>query len=212
MIYCTWLAPPSLFNESNAINDCNIMLYVMTERWPAARKYRDVFERLKNGVADVSSSTLTSISPSRNFNVQDSRAAGLSLIDDEIRNLNQGFTGVAREDYSQMIAQMAGDKKAASNIQMQENKMTNTMMTFGGGEAIRLGAAQNEAAVPNMTFGAGTGVVATPVGEFQYTGVSIEGIELDESLSREWEVDPTVTDGIDHSFGYWGTGDHLQEH
>ncbi|ETN38617.1 uncharacterized protein HMPREF1541_06654 [Cyphellophora europaea CBS 101466] len=32
---------------AQALTDCTIMLYVMAERWPRARKFRDIFERLK---------------------------------------------------------------------------------------------------------------------------------------------------------------------
>ncbi|CZR64571.1 uncharacterized protein PAC_14469 [Phialocephala subalpina] len=41
LMYCTWLAPRNFLDVSCPISDCNIMLYVMTERWPAARKALD---------------------------------------------------------------------------------------------------------------------------------------------------------------------------
>lgn len=44
-----WKTPDETNNPAaiNALTDCTIMLYVMAERWPQARKFRDTFERLK---------------------------------------------------------------------------------------------------------------------------------------------------------------------
>lgn len=49
MVYCVWNSPELSKDPAttNALTDCTIMLYVMAERWPQARKYRDTFERLK---------------------------------------------------------------------------------------------------------------------------------------------------------------------
>ncbi|KAK5120928.1 hypothetical protein LTR85_005712 [Meristemomyces frigidus] len=54
LVYCAWLSPKEIFNStvSNDINACCIVLYVITERWPAARKYRDAFEAVKQTVID----------------------------------------------------------------------------------------------------------------------------------------------------------------
>ncbi|KAK5701361.1 hypothetical protein LTR17_022644 [Elasticomyces elasticus] len=45
LVYCAWLSPEDIFNSSVS-ND------VITERWPAARKYRDAFETVKQIVID----------------------------------------------------------------------------------------------------------------------------------------------------------------
>jgi hypothetical protein len=39
--------------NTRALADCSIMLYVMTERWPATRKYRKIFEGIKGSVLDL---------------------------------------------------------------------------------------------------------------------------------------------------------------
>ncbi|KAH3956156.1 hypothetical protein HBI68_195890 [Parastagonospora nodorum] len=54
LIYCTWLSPKSVFGmkTSNDMNACSIVLYIITERWPAAKKYRDVFENVKQTVLE----------------------------------------------------------------------------------------------------------------------------------------------------------------
>ncbi|ORY10174.1 hypothetical protein BCR34DRAFT_588779 [Clohesyomyces aquaticus] len=51
-IYCTWISPKDIFGTktSNDMNACSIVLYIITERWPAAKKYRDVFESVKQTV------------------------------------------------------------------------------------------------------------------------------------------------------------------
>ncbi|KFA55431.1 hypothetical protein S40293_08905 [Stachybotrys chartarum IBT 40293] len=54
LLYCTWAAPKEIFNisNSNAISSCSIILYIITERWKGAQKYRDVFEAIKQSVLD----------------------------------------------------------------------------------------------------------------------------------------------------------------
>ncbi|KAK5681097.1 hypothetical protein LTS10_006858 [Elasticomyces elasticus] len=73
LVYCAWLSPEDIFNStvSNDVNACCIVLFVrislpsrqhnaaeqlqrrvITERWPAARKYRDAFETVKQIVID----------------------------------------------------------------------------------------------------------------------------------------------------------------
>lgn len=54
LIYCTWLSPKIVFGmkSSNDLNACSIVLYIITERWPTAKKYRDVFENLKQTVLE----------------------------------------------------------------------------------------------------------------------------------------------------------------
>ena len=39
-------------NATDALTDCTIMLYVMAERWPKARKYRGALERVKGSALD----------------------------------------------------------------------------------------------------------------------------------------------------------------
>lgn len=55
LIYCCWLSPGDIWSgkSSNDINACSVMLYVITERLPTARKYRDVFDAVREGVVDL---------------------------------------------------------------------------------------------------------------------------------------------------------------
>ncbi|KAK9417016.1 putative Transcription factor domain-containing protein [Seiridium unicorne] len=54
LIYCAWAAPKEVFNigTSNDMNACSIVLYIITERWPGARKYRDLYESIKQMVLE----------------------------------------------------------------------------------------------------------------------------------------------------------------
>lgn len=50
MIYCAWLAPVNYLSVDAPLTDCQLLLYIVTERYPSARKYRDVFERIKTTI------------------------------------------------------------------------------------------------------------------------------------------------------------------
>ncbi|KAK7937985.1 uncharacterized protein PG986_014853 [Apiospora aurea] len=54
LIYCVWTSPKDVLgiNSSNDMNACSIVLYIITERLPAARKYRDIFETVKMMVSE----------------------------------------------------------------------------------------------------------------------------------------------------------------
>ncbi|KAI1082921.1 fungal-specific transcription factor domain-containing protein [Whalleya microplaca] len=53
LIYCAWLAPPNFLSVDSPLTDCQILLYIFTERYPSARKYRDVFERIKTAISNL---------------------------------------------------------------------------------------------------------------------------------------------------------------
>lgn len=55
LIYCMWLDPSNskAYKNHGALTDCSIMLYVMTERWPEGRKYRDLFEVVKKSLLEA---------------------------------------------------------------------------------------------------------------------------------------------------------------
>ncbi|EXJ82048.1 hypothetical protein A1O1_08117 [Capronia coronata CBS 617.96] len=52
LVYCMWHDSSSSmsFRNLSALTDCSIILYVMAERWPPSRKYRDLFEAVKKSV------------------------------------------------------------------------------------------------------------------------------------------------------------------
>ncbi|KAI1101459.1 fungal-specific transcription factor domain-containing protein [Jackrogersella minutella] len=53
LIYCAWLAPLNFISVDGPLTDCQILLYIVTERYPSARKYRDVFERIKSAIMGI---------------------------------------------------------------------------------------------------------------------------------------------------------------
>ncbi|KAI1376409.1 fungal-specific transcription factor domain-containing protein [Hypoxylon crocopeplum] len=53
LIYCAWLAPTNFISVDGPLTDCQILLYIVTERYPSARKYRDVFERIKSAILNI---------------------------------------------------------------------------------------------------------------------------------------------------------------
>ncbi|KAF2005831.1 hypothetical protein P154DRAFT_285956 [Amniculicola lignicola CBS 123094] len=54
LVYCLWISPSDMFDvtTSNGIHDCSIVLFVISERVPAAKKYRDAFEIIRQRVID----------------------------------------------------------------------------------------------------------------------------------------------------------------
>ncbi|EXJ88132.1 hypothetical protein A1O1_05060 [Capronia coronata CBS 617.96] len=58
LIYCIWHSPTLVLTSASrsAVYSCSTMLYVMTERWPAAARYRDAFEGVKDSVFELISS------------------------------------------------------------------------------------------------------------------------------------------------------------
>lgn len=54
LIYCTWLDPQSIFSIAtlNDINVCSTMLFVIAERMDQGKRYRDVFERVRESIID----------------------------------------------------------------------------------------------------------------------------------------------------------------
>lgn len=55
LIYTIWINPSEIYSQEaiGALNDCNVILYIIVERWPMARKYRDAFEEIKDSVATL---------------------------------------------------------------------------------------------------------------------------------------------------------------
>jgi hypothetical protein len=100
LLYCAWLAPPGYLDVMGAISDCNLMLYVMAERSPAAQKYCDIFERIKMNVLDV---------VERGNNSDDGVLD--AAMTERCRTLDKGLLDTVRTDYEQIITELAKDAK-----------------------------------------------------------------------------------------------------
>lgn len=53
LIYCAWLSPPNFSDFDISLTDCQLLLYVIAERYPSAKKYRDIFERLRTAIREL---------------------------------------------------------------------------------------------------------------------------------------------------------------
>jgi hypothetical protein len=99
---------PELSIESkhnDQLTDCSIMLYVMTVRYPSARKYRDVFEDIKASVKELIKKSTG----------QDQSSKHVASLDNDmrekVRNLESGFvTGGAREEFTWMIGELTSGR------------------------------------------------------------------------------------------------------
>jgi hypothetical protein len=54
LVYCLWISPEEIFDSttSNGIHDCSIVLFVIADRVPAAKRYRNAFEVIRQRVID----------------------------------------------------------------------------------------------------------------------------------------------------------------
>lgn len=117
ILYCTWISPNELFTitNSNAMNACSIVLYIITERWPGAKRYRDMYEAVKGSV-------LESIEESK----YEPRRAIKRLNPDLLSAMSKNEEG--REEVTQMVADMAG--LPALSIDMSSDYMTPGPVSF----------------------------------------------------------------------------------
>ena len=52
LVYCIWISPDEIYDlaTSSGIHDCSIMLFVIAERVPSTKKYRNTFEVVRQKV------------------------------------------------------------------------------------------------------------------------------------------------------------------
>lgn len=86
---------------ADAIADCNLMLYIMAERSPSAQRYRDVFERIKMNVMDVTE---------QGHNHENPRTGILDAeMTQRCQSLDRSMLDTVKTDYDQIIADLAKD-------------------------------------------------------------------------------------------------------
>ncbi|RDW88310.1 hypothetical protein BP6252_00342 [Coleophoma cylindrospora] len=109
LIYCIWQAPSSAaIKYMSSLSDCSIMLYIMTERWPIIRRYREVFEAIKRSVLHL-------IAEDKHQPRQ-----AIPIIADDVRTTIQGLEvnmaeNINKDDLEQMIGDMTGEHLAFWN-------------------------------------------------------------------------------------------------
>ncbi|KAF2808485.1 uncharacterized protein BDZ99DRAFT_477985 [Mytilinidion resinicola] len=95
LIYCAWISPREVFG---------IVLYIITERWPGAKKYRDVFETIKQNALD---------------SIEEGKYAPRRAIKKLRPTLRQTLRTIdkneeGQEEFEAMVADMAGAETEAS--------------------------------------------------------------------------------------------------
>ena len=105
MIYCAWMAPMNSINAETPLTDCQILLYIMTERYPSAKKYRDVFERIKTAVLSLIAQGKHE--PRNPVNLDSNVQAGF-------QSLTASVGPTMGADFSFMINTMTGNAMAAN--------------------------------------------------------------------------------------------------
>ena len=101
LLYCSWTMPKEIYTISTAndINACSIVLYVITERWPAARRYRDIFETIKQSVLDaIEEGEYCPRRPIKRLKAN---------LQETLRNIQPSEGG--RDDFSTLIAEMSAN-------------------------------------------------------------------------------------------------------
>jgi hypothetical protein len=106
LVYCMWHDHShNGFKNFGALTDCSIILYVMAERWPAGRKYRDLFESVKKSVLDVISEE-KHVPRMAVVNMKDEMQTSLNSL-----QANQSIEmETVHDDLDQMISDMTGEQ------------------------------------------------------------------------------------------------------
>jgi len=140
VLYCLWLSPSEIYNisTSNDLNACSIVLYVITERWPGARKYRDVFESIRQCVLNL-------IEEGENGSAG-KRVPLIKLREDsELRDMVRGVQRLhpeGRAEFSRMMSDMVGDAQPLSShsrmaIQQNTDQVFDTSSGYSMGQSLR---------------------------------------------------------------------------
>lgn len=87
-------------STANDINACSIVLYVITERWPGARRYRDIFEAIKQSVQDtIEEGDYCPRRPIKRLKPN---------LHETLRHIQPSEGG--RDDFSALVAEMSGNQ------------------------------------------------------------------------------------------------------
>lgn len=129
----------------------------MTERWQPARKYRDIFERIKSNVMDaiaqgnhqptrtVGLADPVMTEPGRTFSNDFLPAARVDyaqmvmdpVMTEQCRTFHQALPAAARTDYAQMISDMAKDRVRGNSDGTLSAREISSMGQGTGLEAIQ---------------------------------------------------------------------------
>ncbi|KAK5174417.1 uncharacterized protein LTR77_001497 [Saxophila tyrrhenica] len=82
-----------------SLNDCMLLLYIICERYPSARRYRDIFERVKSASAAAASQGIGIDSQKDVASIPDAHT---------VNDATHGWTSEFSNDLMQMIDEMTG--------------------------------------------------------------------------------------------------------
>jgi hypothetical protein len=182
--------------HNDQLTNCSIMLYVMTVRFPSARKYRDVFEDIKTSVRKL-------ITKSKE---QDRCSKRVASFDDgmreNVRTLETGFgMGGAREEFTWMIGELTGGRSGLrdSNGNAASGDMDMSPKSKG---------VESQSLEDALLF------IDNPIRERNAAEADFDLTIYDyENLGADWSVPVTVAGGptaqsVD--FGDWAEGEKIQ--
>lgn len=138
LVYCLWISPADIFDSttSNGIHDCSIVLFVIADRVPAAKRYRNAFELIRQRVIDRISTAPPAERRSRETVpglTADLAASASNPFEAAAGYTEAGHFGVderSLEQVSHILTEMAGEQGSQENNRGQRGMFT---AEFAGG-------------------------------------------------------------------------------
>ncbi|CAJ2501292.1 Uu.00g041450.m01.CDS01 [Anthostomella pinea] len=140
LIYCAWLAPVNFLSVEGPLTDCQLLLYIVTERYPSARKYRDVFERIRSSI--LSMIAQGKHQPRNPVRIEPN-------IQDDFPTPPAQWGNGAGDEYNYMITTMTGNA-ATSQFDLGIDPATIDLVGRHAGQSVT-GMGQFQTAWPGMT-------------------------------------------------------------
>ncbi|KAI5861689.1 fungal-specific transcription factor domain-containing protein [Durotheca rogersii] len=119
LIYCAWLAPSNFLSVEGPLTGCQILLYVVAERYPSARKYRDLFERIRSAIMTMIAQG--EHEPRHPVHIDPNVQKGFATLE------SQWATGMGA-DFSYMVNTMTGNAQAAPTFDMGMDPTTTALV------------------------------------------------------------------------------------
>jgi hypothetical protein len=177
LLYCLWLAPKEVYTitTSNDLNACSIVLYVITERWPGARKYRDAFETIRQCVLDLIATSDQPRKPLSGLN------ADLRATLSDVQKLNPE----GRSEFTRMMTDMVGGGDSQHVIAVTPQTFQAPFENTAPGQLEHIpGYAHGTGMTPLYDMGGA-------MGDSQYTGTGqplsamdlLDGFDMEDFLS-----------------------------
>ena len=115
ILFCVWVTPEIL--KTSAANDlraCSSLLFVIAERWPSAKRYRDVFETLASSMLDLVSSGSYQANSVKDENLPTDLAQS-------IESIKESLTSAQDQHIWETITDFLGDEVVPSASDSAQN-------------------------------------------------------------------------------------------